>query len=85
MSNDIQDVYVQLIEIQKNILDAQQATHEELNSIRRAISERITPLEEKVSKHEHIFSSAGKVVTWLVPSGTMIGIVGWLAGFFGHH
>lgn len=79
-----QNIYFQLLELQKTIMESQQKNHEEFNSLRKAIAERLAPLEDKVGKHELVFSHTAKVITWVVPSGTMLGLIGWFMGFFGH-
>lgn len=84
-ADPLQDVYKQLIEIQKSFLESQQSVHDELNELKEFIVDRIHPLEEKVMHHETIFAHIGRVVTWLVPSGTAIGLIGWLSGVFGTH
>jgi hypothetical protein len=90
-SND--DVYKQIISIQHTLYDQHSQIREELDglkehiySIKEEIEGRLSPLGDKVERHEHNFKILSSAFTWILPSGAgIIAFFCWLGGMFTPH
>ena len=68
-----------LLNMQQLIHDNHRETTQEIEGVRQVIEARIDPIENKVNKHQVLFEATAKVLTWILPSGVLLSIMGWLS------
>ena len=83
MATSSDDIYRQILSMQESVFTSHLEIKEEIENLKVAIHNRIAPIEEKVSRHEHTFSMLARTLTWILPSGVVLSIMGWLTQYFG--
>ena len=79
MTESQNEIYRLLLDMQEAIHQNHKETTQELEIVRQTVFERIYPIEKKIERHDNIINFVTKCFTYLVPSGTAVAIITWLA------
>ena len=72
----------QILILQKAVFESKEELREEISSVKDALIQRITPIEDEISKNKHTVSILTKALTWGLPSGFLVGLSAWIEKFW---